>query len=108
MLHRAHTNDATAHLYVNHYIYCENFFEKQMKNREEQDEEQLRNMITAENFNKYKEVVRKSVTRSLQLSLLLGAIAEKEGLTVNELEVDDQMELIRSVSCNCQLYYDKY
>jgi FKBP-type peptidyl-prolyl cis-trans isomerase (trigger factor) len=79
-----------------------------MKNREEQDEEQLRNMITAENFNKYKEVVRKSVTRSLQLSLLLGAIAEKEGLTVNELEVDDQMELIRSVCCNCQLLYEKY
>jgi FKBP-type peptidyl-prolyl cis-trans isomerase (trigger factor) len=61
-----------------------------------QDDEMLKKMITPENFEKYKEVSRNSTTNTLKLSMAYGTIAEKEGLQVDPLDVDDQMELIKA------------
>eukprot|EP00611_Tribonema_gayanum_P020654 TRINITY_DN380_c0_g1_i1.p1 TRINITY_DN380_c0_g1~~TRINITY_DN380_c0_g1_i1.p1 ORF type:complete len:528 (-),score=233.62 TRINITY_DN380_c0_g1_i1:159-1544(-) len=67
-----------------------------MKAQGTHSDEELRGMITPENFNKYKDIARGSTTKQLQVSLALSDIAEKEGLQVNPLEVDDQMELLRA------------
>ncbi|CAN0249283.1 unnamed protein product, partial [Ectocarpus sp. 8 AP-2014] len=49
-----------------------------------------------QNFVKYVEVVRKNVTRGLTLSLMFTHIAEKEGLSYEKSDVDDQMDLLRA------------
>lgn len=67
-----------------------------MKDQGQQSDEQLREMVTAENFEKYKEVVRASVIKNLQLGMIISEIAQKEGLKVNPLEIEDQFELVKT------------
>nr|AFA52580.1 trigger factor [Vaucheria litorea] len=67
-----------------------------MKSQGQQDDAELRKMITPENFNKYKEVVRESTTKQLKVSLALSMIAEKEGIELDQGEIEDQLELIRA------------
>ncbi|CAN0109835.1 unnamed protein product, partial [Hapterophycus canaliculatus] len=61
-----------------------------------ESDEKIQSMITKENFAKYVEVVRKNTTRGLSLSLLFTHIAEKEGLSYEPSEVEDQMDLLRA------------
>eukprot|EP00752_Nemacystus_decipiens_P008079 g7221.t1 len=67
----------------------------EFKNQGESNEK-IKSMINKENFAKYVEVVRKNVTRGLSLGLLFTHIAEKEGLTYDQSEVNDQMDLLRA------------
>ena len=67
-----------------------------MKEQGTHTDEQLREMITTENFEKWKDVVRESVTKSLQMGMLVNAIAQKEGLKTSPLEVEDQFELVKA------------
>ncbi|CAM9699649.1 unnamed protein product [Chrysoparadoxa australica] len=61
-----------------------------------QGDEDIKKLITKENFEKYLKIARPSVEKSLSGSLIVSAIAEKEGMKVSELEIEDQMELIRA------------
>eukprot|EP00903_Cladosiphon_okamuranus_P008511 g8175.t1 len=61
-----------------------------------ESDEKIQSMITKENFAKYVEVVRKNVTRGLSLGLLFTHISEKEGLSYEQSEVADQMDLLRA------------
>jgi len=67
-----------------------------MKSEGSKSDEEIKAMITPENFEKYKEVSRKSTTRGLGSMIVLGDIARKEGLKVDELEIEDQLELLKN------------
>jgi len=68
----------------------------EMKEQEDKSEEEIKALITPENFNRYKEVVRGSITRTLKASLALNVIADEKGLQVPKLEIDDQVDLLRN------------
>mmetsp|Transcript_4515 Transcript_4515/g.6229 ORF Transcript_4515/g.6229 Transcript_4515/m.6229 type:complete len:506 (-) Transcript_4515:232-1749(-) len=67
-----------------------------MKSEGSKTDEEIKEMISAENFEKYKEIVRKNVTRGLAATIALSDIAKRENLEVDELEVEDQLELTKN------------
>mmetsp|Transcript_11961 Transcript_11961/g.20945 ORF Transcript_11961/g.20945 Transcript_11961/m.20945 type:complete len:505 (+) Transcript_11961:60-1574(+) len=67
-----------------------------MKTEGSKSDEELKEMITPENFEKYKEIVRPSVTRGLAASIILADIAKREELAIDELEVEDQLQLVKN------------
>jgi FKBP-type peptidyl-prolyl cis-trans isomerase (trigger factor) len=71
-------------------------FEDMMRDFREQGstQEQLEEMMTEENFKKYKEISRPNVEKIVKLGMAFRDIAEKESLSVEEKEIRDQLDLI--------------
>ena len=57
-------------------------------------EEQLREMASQENYDKYKNIVKTQVEKAVTLSLAFRDIKEKEGITVTTDEIKAQLDLI--------------
>ena len=56
-------------------------------------EEEVKKMITKENFEKYREIALPGTIRTLQLGVATAKVAEDEKLEVDPLELQDQMDL---------------
>ena len=59
------------------------------------DDAQVKNMITKENFEKYKKTSYNNTVRSLRISFVIGEIAKKEGIKVDAAELESEMANIR-------------
>lgn len=59
------------------------------------DDAQVKNMITKENFDKYKKTSYNNTVRSLRISFVIGEIAKKEGIKVDAAELESEMANIR-------------
>jgi len=59
-------------------------------------DEEIKEMITAERFETYKRVAYKNVCKELRASIAVHDIAQKEGITVDAGEIEDQLEIIRA------------
>jgi len=57
-------------------------------------DEQLEEMATQEKFEKFKEISRPNVEKVVKLGMLFRDIAEKEGVVVQEREVQEQLDLL--------------
>lgn len=60
------------------------------------DEQQIKEMATPENFNKYKEISRGNVEKTVKLGLLFRDIAEKEKIEVSSAEITEQLDLLNA------------
>lgn len=58
-------------------------------------DEEIKKQITPENFNKYKEIVKDDIIRDFKISMATDAIADLEGITVPDYQIEEQMEAIR-------------
>lgn len=58
-------------------------------------DEQLKEMITKEGFEKYKNVVRPNVEAELRARLAVESIAKSEGIQADDEDIEDQLELAR-------------
>lgn len=58
-------------------------------------DEEIKQQITPENFNKYKEIVKDDIIRDFKISMATDAIADLEGITVPDYQIEEQMEAIR-------------
>lgn len=56
-------------------------------------EEEVRKMITKENFEKYREIALPGTVKTLMLGVATAKVAEEEGLEVDPLELQDQIDL---------------
>ena len=59
------------------------------------DDDEIKKQITPENFNKYKEIVKDDIIRDFKISMATDAIADLEGISVPDYQVEEQMEAIR-------------
>lgn len=59
------------------------------------DDEQVKSMITKENFDKYKNKSRPNTVRALKVSFAVAEIAKKEGIKVDPTEVEGDMVSLR-------------
>lgn len=55
-------------------------------------DEQLQEMASPENFERYKEISRKSVNQVVTLGMAFRDIAEKEGIAVSQEEITEQLD----------------
>lgn len=60
------------------------------------DDQEVKKMITKENFEKYKKNSRENTVRSLTVSFVIGEIAKKEGIKVDPAEVEGEMQQLRA------------
>jgi trigger factor len=58
-------------------------------------DEEIKRQITPENFNKYKDIVKDDIIRDFKISMATDAIADLEGITVPDYQIEEQMEAIR-------------
>lgn len=56
-------------------------------------EEEVKKMITKENFEKYREIAYPQTVKTLMLGVATAKVAEDEGLQVDPLELQDQIDL---------------
>lgn len=61
-------------------------------------DEQIKEMATPENYEKFKNVSRVNAEKSVKLGLLFRDIAEKENIAVNEAEIKQQLDLLNAQS----------
>uniref|UniRef100_A0A6U5Z873 Trigger factor C-terminal domain-containing protein n=1 Tax=Guillardia theta TaxID=55529 RepID=A0A6U5Z873_GUITH len=59
------------------------------------DDEQIKSMITKENYDRYKSTSRDNTVRSLRISFVIGEIAKQEGIKVDPTEIESQMAVIK-------------
>mmetsp|Transcript_24871 Transcript_24871/g.81873 ORF Transcript_24871/g.81873 Transcript_24871/m.81873 type:complete len:136 (+) Transcript_24871:1428-1835(+) len=57
------------------------------------DDEQIKSMITKENYDRYKSTSRDNTVRSLRISFVIGEIAKQEGIKVDPTEIESQVLL---------------
>jgi len=60
------------------------------------DDDEVKKMITKENFDKYKASSRDNTVRALTISFVIGEIAKKEGIKVDPAEVEGEMQQLRA------------
>ena len=58
-------------------------------------DEEIKKQITPENFEKYKAIVKDDIVRDFKVSMATDAIADLEGITVPDYQIEEQMESIR-------------
>mmetsp|Transcript_19617 Transcript_19617/g.37101 ORF Transcript_19617/g.37101 Transcript_19617/m.37101 type:complete len:592 (-) Transcript_19617:80-1855(-) len=58
-------------------------------------DEEIKKQITPENFEKYKAIVKDDIVRDFKVSMATDAIADLEGITVPDYQIEEQMEAIR-------------
>lgn len=61
----------------------------------QKSEEEVQKMITKENFEKYRDISLKGTLKTLTLGVATAKVAEEEGLVVDPIELQDQMDLRR-------------
>mmetsp|Transcript_3709 Transcript_3709/g.4270 ORF Transcript_3709/g.4270 Transcript_3709/m.4270 type:complete len:259 (+) Transcript_3709:59-835(+) len=59
-------------------------------------DEEIKKMITKEGFEKYKKIATPNIVKVLKSSLAVNDIANKEGIKVDKLDVEDQVALIKA------------
>jgi len=59
-------------------------------------DEELKKMVTKEGFEKYKKVAAKGIERTMIASLVVDDLARREGLSADEIAVEDQVQLSRA------------
>jgi trigger factor len=64
------------------------------------DDNQVKQMITKENFEKYKSTSYDNTVRSLRISFVIGEIAKKEAIKVDPTEVEGEMVNVRQQYAN--------
>lgn len=65
-----------------------------MRNNGVSDEE-IKNQISPENFEKYKKIVKDSIVKDFKVSMAVDEIGRMEGIEVQDYQVDEQMQGIR-------------
>jgi FKBP-type peptidyl-prolyl cis-trans isomerase (trigger factor) len=70
-------------------------------------EEEIKKMVSKENFDKYMEVSLPRTTTTLKLSAAIAKIGREEGLIPDEQEVQDQVDLARMDAKGKQQEFDE-
>lgn len=58
-------------------------------------EEDVKKMVTKDGFKKYKDLAYPGIFKDISTGLILAAVAEAEGITADEIDIEDQMALVR-------------
>ena len=58
-------------------------------------DEEIKNQINPENFDKYKDIVKDDIIRDFKVSMATDEIARLESITVPDYQIEEQMEAIR-------------
>ena len=58
-------------------------------------DEEIKNQIKPENFQKYKDIVKDDIIRDFRVSMATDEIARIEGIEIPDYQVEEQMEAIR-------------
>ena len=58
-------------------------------------DEEIKNQIKPENFQKYKDIVKDDIIRDFRVSMATDEIARIEGIDIPDYQVEEQMEAIR-------------
>lgn len=66
-----------------------------MRERGTTDEE-LKKLVTPENYENYKKIARKQVTDSIKGNFAISAVGQQQGLTVDRAEVDDEIMTLQA------------
>lgn len=77
---------------------CKNKFAKMLASFQDKgmSDEQVKAMVTPENFELYKKQAQPNVERTLRINFAVSKIAKDQNIEVNSEEVEDQMTLVRS------------
>jgi len=59
------------------------------------DDEEIKKLISQDNFLKYKDVVKPQIEKDFKVSMATDEVARLEGITVPDFQVEEQMENIR-------------
>ncbi|KAL7566992.1 hypothetical protein ACA910_019920 [Epithemia clementina (nom. ined.)] len=70
-------------------------------------DEEIKKQISPENFNKYKEIVKPDIVKDFKISLATSEIAQKEGITVPDYQIEEQMEAIRKDAAQNKEEFDE-
>lgn len=60
------------------------------------NDNQIKQMVTKENFELYKGRTRPSVEKTLKVNFAISTIAKENGITIDKEEIDAQMDLVRA------------
>lgn len=71
------------------------------------DDDAIKQQITPENFNKYKDIVKDDIVRDFKISMATDVIAELEGISVPDHQIEEQMEAIRKDAAESNEEFDE-